>query len=143
MFVSALTVLTIYMVGVSLMTSQVTYPLYAAVPADAFVAYHRRYSSRIPLVIIAPGIVSFLACVAVPFVRPDAVPAGAAVVIAAGGLTALTATVGAAIPSHRRLQRDGFDRRAYRTLRRADRIRTAGCLASATTLVWCVLPAVA
>ena len=57
-YLLALTVLAVYMVGVSLMTSQVSYPLYAAVPSGSFVEYHRRYNSRIPLVIIVPGFVS-------------------------------------------------------------------------------------
>jgi hypothetical protein len=135
LFLLALTVLAVYMVGVSLMTSQVSYPLYAAVPAGSFVEYHRRYSSRIPLVIIVPGFASFLACLALPVVGPSEVPGRASVLVALGGLTALVATVTAAIPSHRRLHRDGFQPRAYRTLRRADLIRTAGCVLSAAVLV--------
>lgn len=134
-YLLALTVLAVYMVGVSFMTSQVSYPLYAAVPAGSFVEYHRRYSHRIPLVIIVPGFVSFLACTTLPLVGPPDVPVWARLVVAAGGLTALAATVAAAIPSHRRLQRDGFHARAYRTLRRADLVRTAACLLSAAVLV--------
>ena len=134
-YLLALTVLAVYMAGVSLMTSQVTYPLYAAVPAGSFVEYHRRYNSRIPLVIVAPGFVCFLACAALPLVGADHIPRWAAGLVALGGLTALTATVAAAIPSHVRLQRDGFQPGAYRTLRRADLIRTAACLLSAAVLV--------
>jgi uncharacterized SAM-binding protein YcdF (DUF218 family) len=142
-YLLALTVLAVYMTGVSLMTSQVTYPLYAAVPAGSFVEYHRRYNTRIPLVIVAPGFLCFLACATLPAVGAladpdtgaDRVPRWAAVLVAAGGLTALVATAGAAIPSHLRLQRHGFQPGAYRTLRRADLIRTAGCLLSAGVLV--------
>lgn len=135
MFLSALTVLAVYVVGVSLMTTQVSYPLYAAVPAGSFVEYHRRYNSRIPLVIIAPGFLSFLACAALPLVGPPDLPGWASALVALGGLTALVATVTAAIPSHVRLQRDGFEARAYRRLRTADLIRTAGCVLSAAVLV--------
>jgi hypothetical protein len=134
-YLLALTVLAVYMVGVSLMTSQVSYPLYAAVPAGSFVDYHRRYSGRIPPVVVAPGFVCFLACASLPLVGPPGVPGWATALVALGGLTALVATVAAAIPSHRRLQRDGFQSAAYRTLRRADLIRTAGCVLSAAVLV--------
>ncbi len=134
-YLLALTVLAVYMVGVSLLTSQVSYPLYAAVPAGSFVEYHRRYTGRIPLVIIAPGFASFVACAVLPLVGPPGVPGWAAALVALGGLTALVATVAAAIPSHRRLQREGFRSGVYRTLRRADLIRTAGCILSAAVLV--------
>jgi hypothetical protein len=86
-------------------------------------------------VIVAPGFACFLACATLPLVGAEHVPVWAAGLVALGGLTALTATVTAAIPSHRRLQRDGFHARAYRTLRRADLIRTAACLLSAAVLV--------
>ena len=134
-YLLALTVLAVYMAGVSLMTSQVTYPLYAAVPAGSFVEYHRRYNSRIPLVIVAPGFAYFLACAALPLVGADDLPRWAAALVALGGLTALAATVTAAIPSHVRLQRDGFQPGTYRTLCRADLIRTAACLLNAAVLV--------
>lgn len=134
-YLLALTVLAVYMVGVSLMTSQITYPLYAAVPAGSFVAYHRSYNRRIPLVIVAPGFVCFLACATLPLVGPPGVPRWATALVALGGLTALVATVAAAIPSHHRLQRDGFQAAAYRRLRRADLVRTAGCVLSAAVLV--------
>jgi len=120
------------------MTTQVSYPLYSSVPAGAFVAYHARYSRRIQPVIIAPGFPTFLACVAFPFVRPDGVPGWTAALVAIGGLVALAATIALAIPSHLRLQREGFGLRAYRRLRAADGIRTLGCVLSAVLLVWSV-----
>jgi hypothetical protein len=119
-------------------TGRVSYPLRAAVPAAAFVAYHRRYSRQILPVVIVPGFISFVACLALPLVRPAAVPLRVASLIAAGGLFALLATVGAAVPSHLLLQRDGFAERPYRRLRAADRIRTTACGGSAVLLVWCV-----
>src|SRR5688500_15276925 len=123
------------MVGVSALTSQVSYPLYAAVPAGSFVEYHRRYRARIPPVIVVPGFVSFLACATLPLVGPPGLPGWAVALIALGGLTALGATVTAAIPSHLRLERDGFQPRVYRMLRRADLIRTGACVLSAALLV--------
>jgi hypothetical protein len=133
-----LTALTMYTVGVSALTTRVSYPLYAAVPAPAFVAYNRRYSRQIVPVVIVPAFVCFLGCLGLPLARPTAVPAWVALVIAAGGLTALLATVTAAIPSHLRLQRDGFSGDAYGRLRFADRIRTAACVCSAGLLLWSV-----
>jgi hypothetical protein len=139
LYLFVLMLLALYVVGISLMTTQVSYPLYAAVPGAAFVQYHQRYNRRIPPVIIAPGFVMFLSCMVFPLVRPEPVPIGVGLLVALGGLIALGATVTAAIPSHLRLQRDGFDRRPYRTLRTADLIRTLGCLLSAALLVWSVL----
>jgi hypothetical protein len=134
-----LAALTMYTVGVSALTTRVSYPLYAAVPAPAFVAYHWRYSRQIIPVVIVPAFACFLGCLILPLSRPAAVPAWMALVIAAGGLTALLATVTAAIPSHLRLQRDGFGAAAYGRLRFADRIRTAACVCSAGLLLWSVV----
>ena len=138
-FLIVVTGLTVYLVGVSLMTTQVSYPLYASVPADVFVAYHARYSRRIQPVIIAPGFPTFLACIVYPVLRPDGIPAWAALLVAAGGVAALTATLSTAIPAHLRLQRDGFTPTAYRRLRTADAIRTLGCVLSAAVLIGCTL----
>jgi hypothetical protein len=142
-YLLTLAALAMYVVGVSALTTRVSYPLYAAVPAPAFVAYHRRYGRQIIPVIIVPAFVSFLGCLSVPLARPDAVPTWLALLIAAGGLTALLATFTAAVPSHRRLQRDGFAAGAYARLRSADRIRTAACVCSAALLGWSVILAYA
>lgn len=140
-YLLVLAALAMYIVGISALTTRVSYPLYAAVPAPAFIAYHRRYNQQILPVIIIPAFVCFLACLSLPLIRPAAVPVWVALLIAAGGLTALLATVTAAIPSHLRLQRDGFAAGAYRRLRIADRIRTAACVCSAALLVWSVVAA--
>jgi hypothetical protein len=138
-FLVVLTGFAVYLVGVSLMTTQVSYPLYASVPAGAFVAYHARYNRRIQPVIIAPGFPTFLACAVFPFVRPDGITGWAALLVAAGGVTALITTLGGAIPAHLSLQRDGFTPAAYRRLRTADAIRTLGCVLSAAVLIGCLL----
>lgn len=137
------TLLAVYLVGISLMTTQVTYPLYASVPAGAFVDYHARYNRRILPVIIVPGFPTFLAFVVYFFLRPDGIPGWAGLLVAAGGAAALIATVSTAIPAHVRLQRDGFTPAAYRRLRTADAIRTLGCVLSATVLIGCALTAFA
>jgi hypothetical protein len=142
-YLLTLTALAMYIVGVSALTTRVTYPLYAEVPASAFVAYHRRYSRQIPPVIIVPAFLCFVGCVALPLNRPAAVPIWIALAVAGGGLTALLATVTAAVPSHRRLQAGGFATEVYRRLRAADRIRTAACVCSAALLAWSVVLAFA
>ena len=91
-YLFGLTVLALYALGVALMTTQVSYPLYTSVPTEAFVAYHHRYNRRIPLVVVVPAFVMFVACAALPFLRPDAVPGWIAGCIAAGGLAGLLAT---------------------------------------------------
>jgi hypothetical protein len=138
-YLVVLTGLAVYFVGVSLMTTQVSYPLYASVPREAFVEYHARYNRRIRAVIIVPGFPTFLAWTVFPFVRPDTAPGWAGVLVAAGGITTLATTFGGAIPAHVRLQRDGFTPSAYRRLRTADAIRTAGCVLSAAALIGCTL----
>lgn len=140
-YLLAIAALAVYMVGISLMTTQVSYPLYTSVPAGHFVAYHARYNRQIRPVIIAPGFPSFVACVVFAVVRPDAVPGWLGLGVALGGLIALGATVAAAVPSHLRLQRDGFQRPAYHRLRTADAIRTAACMLSAIGLVISVVTA--
>ncbi|MEV6491963.1 hypothetical protein AB0M20_25605 [Actinoplanes sp. NPDC051633] len=136
-YLLVVTGLAVYVVGISLMTTQVSYPLYASVPADAFVAYHARYSRRIQPIIIAPGFPTFLACVVFPFVRPGSVSVWAGALVAAGGVVALGATLSTAIPAHVRLQRDGFTPAHYRRLRTADVIRTGACVLSAAVLIAC------
>jgi hypothetical protein len=134
-----LAALAVYIAAISLITTQVSYPLYASVPATAFVGYHRRYNRRITPVIVAPGFPTFLACAAFVFLRPDRVPLWLATLPTAGGVVALLATVTAAIPSHLALQRHGFAPAPYRRLRTADAIRTTACLTSAAALSAAVL----
>jgi hypothetical protein len=138
-YLLSLTALSAYVTGVSAMTTRVSYPLYAAVPAGAFVDYHARYNRQIPPVVIAPAFAAFLGWLSLPLIRPAAVPVGVALTIAAGGLIALVATATAAIPSHLRLQREGFSDSAYGRLRTADRIRTAACVLGAVLLAWSVV----
>ena len=90
-YLLTLTILGVYMAAISLMTTQVSYPLYAAVPRAAFVDYHERYNRRIAPVIVAPGLPTFLACAAFAFLRPGTVPPWLGLLVAAGGLAALLA----------------------------------------------------
>jgi hypothetical protein len=96
----ALTALTAYSTGVGWQAQLVSYPLYRAVPPEDFLAYHAQYNQAIPLVVIVPGFLSFLACAAFPWTRPADVPRGLAAVVAVSGLGALVSTVAWAIPRH-------------------------------------------
>jgi hypothetical protein len=138
-YLLAVTALAIYMVGISLLTTWVNYPLYASVPPAAFVGYHARYQRLITPVIIVPGFPTFLGCVAFTLVRPASVPLWLALLVTLGGLVSLGTTFAGAIPSHVRLQRQGFDAVPYRRLRLADAFRTSACVLSAGGLIIGVL----
>jgi len=137
-FLAALTALGLYALGIGWMTQQVSYPLFSHVPEGQFVAYHRNYSRRIPIVIIVPGFTYFLASMAFVALRPDPVPLWLAAVVGLGGLASLVATVGFAIPCHQRLQREGSSPTVLRRLRNADRVRAYGATINAVLLLWAV-----
>jgi hypothetical protein len=135
----ALTALTAYSTAIGWQAQLVSYPLFRAVPAEDFLAYHAQYNRAIPLVVIAPGFVAFLACAAFPWTRPADVPRGLAAVVAASGIGALVSTVAWAIPMHDRLDAIGQSAATIDSLLDANLLRslvlTAGtvALAVATT----------
>lgn len=85
----------------------VVYPLFGKVGEGEYVAYHKFYSSRIPLPVILPGFASFLLPVALLFVGPDSVPLWMYLANAACGLVGLVVTVALEIPRHARLEKGG------------------------------------
>lgn len=84
----------------------VVYPLFAKVGETDYVAYHRFYSRRIPLVVILPGFASFLLPLPLAMFGP-AVPTWMNATNIACGIAGLLVTVLLAIPRHNRLERDG------------------------------------
>jgi hypothetical protein len=132
---AGLTALTAYSTALGWQAQQVSYPLYRAVRSEDFAAYHRRYDEAIPLVVIVPGFVGFLACAAFPWTRPSDVPRGLAGVVAAGGLGALVSTVAWAIPRHVRLDRVGQDAATIDSLLRANLLRSLALSVSTIALV--------
>jgi hypothetical protein len=54
------TVIVFYVLGGIWFVQIVVYPLFGKVGQDEYVAYHKFYSSRIPLPVILPGFASFL-----------------------------------------------------------------------------------
>lgn len=131
----ALTALTAYSTGVGWQAQAVSYPLFRAVPPEDFLAYHAQYNEAIPLVVIVPGFLSFLACAAFPWTRPADVPRGLAGVVAGSGLVSLVATVAWAIPRHDRLDRIGQDEATIASLIDANLVRSLALTAGAVALV--------
>ena len=131
----ALTALTAYSTGVGWQAQLVSYPLYRAVPPEDFLAYHAQYNQAIPLVVIVPGFLSFLACAAFPWTRPADVPRGLAAVVAVSGLGALVSTVAWAIPRHDRLDRIGQDEATIASLLDANLVRSLVLTAGTVALI--------
>ena len=94
----------------------VVYPLFGKVGPNEYIAYHRFYSSRIPLPVIVPGFASFLLPVVLVFLRPDSVPLSLALTNAACGLIGLYVTVVLEIPRHARLENGGKQEALIREL---------------------------
>ena len=109
----------------------VVYPLFGKVGPNEYIAYHRFYSSRIPLPVIVPGFASFLLPVVLVFLRPDSVPLSLALANAACGLIGLYVTVVLEIPRHARLEKGGKQEDVIRELIRYNWPRTLSITGSA------------
>lgn len=131
----ALTALTAYSTGVGWQAQLVSYPLFRAVPAEDFLAYHAQYNRSIPLVVIVPGFLTFLACAAFPWTRPADVPGRLAAAVSASGVVALVSTVAWAIPMHDRLDRIGQSAAAIDSLLDANLVRSLALTAGTAALV--------
>ncbi|MDQ3792386.1 MAG: hypothetical protein M3341_07050, partial [Actinomycetota bacterium] len=60
LFLLLCTVVIFYVLGEIWFVQIVVYPLFGKVGEDEYVAYHKFYSSRIPLPVVLPGFASFL-----------------------------------------------------------------------------------
>lgn len=109
-------VVVFYVTGQIWFAQIVIYPLFDKVGKDEYVAYHRFYSSRIPLPVIVPGFASFLLPIVLVFLRPDSVPLSLALANAACGLIGLYVTVALEIPRHTRLEKGGKQKVMIREL---------------------------
>ena len=133
---AAVAALTAYSTGIAWQAQFVSYPLYRAVSADEFPAYHLAYNAAIPGVVIIPGFLGFLACAAFPWTRPAGIPRLAATLVAISGLGSILSTVLWAIPRHDLLDRIGQDAPTITSLIQANGIRTALLTLGAATLSW-------
>lgn len=134
---AGLTALTAYSMGVGWQAQLVSYPFFGTVPAEHFAAYHLQYNAAIPVVVIVPGFLSFVAGIAFWWTRPREVGRPAAAVVAVTGLTSLLATVLWAIPMHDRLDQVGQSAATIDSLLGANLLRSLALTAGTAALVWC------
>ena len=118
-----------------------SYPLFRAVGAEDFAAYHQQYNGSIPLVVIVPGFAAFLGGIAFWWTRPADVPRPVAAVVALGGLTSVLTTVLWAIPMHARLDEVGQSAETIDSLVLANVPRTVALTASTGLLLWTLVRA--
>lgn len=109
----------------------VVYPLFGKVGPHEYVAYHKFYSSRIPLPVIVPGFASFLLTIPLIFLGPDSVPLWVYLANFACGVVGLLVTVGLEIPRHARLEKGGKQEKVIRELIRYNWPRTLSITGSA------------
>jgi hypothetical protein len=86
------------------------YPLYAAVPPEAFKAYVARQNRLQVVPSIIPGIVQFLAALALPIVKPTGVSATLVILSVAGNIAIVAVTARWSARLHRMLEREGHDK---------------------------------
>ena len=127
----AWTAVIFYVTGEIWFGQLVVYPLFAKVGAAEYIAYHRYYSSRIPLPVILPGFASFLLPLALVVVRPAPVPLWMALANVVCGLVGLVVTVALEIPRHARLEQGGKQETVIRELIRYNWPRTLAITGSA------------
>ena len=112
----AWTVLIFYVLGGIWFVQIVVYPLFGKVGPNEYIAYHKFYSSRIPLPVIVPGFLSFLAPVALVFLGPESVPLWMYLANVICGIVGLLVTVALEIPRHARLEKGGKQDEVIRKL---------------------------
>jgi hypothetical protein len=130
------TVVVLYNFGAIWFVQLVVYPLFGKVGPNEYVAYHKFYSSRIPLPVILPGFACFLLPVALVFFRPESVPLSLALTNVACGMVGLFVTVALEIPRHARLEKGGKQEVVIRELIRYNWPRTLAITASALLTLW-------
>ena len=133
-----LTALTAYSAALGWQAQLVSYPLFEAVKPEDFAVYHSRYNAAIPVVVILPGFLTFLAGTAFYWTRPLDVPRAAAALVGAAGVTSLLSTVLWAIPMHDRLDQAGQSVDTINSLLQANLLRSLALTVGAITLTWCV-----
>ena len=115
---------TLFMVGVVWFCQIVHYPLFAAVGADGFVAYHARHSVRVTWLIAVPWLVEVASSAVLVVKRPADVPPWLAVLGAALAVATVVVTALVQGPAHTGLARV-YDEDRIRSLVRGNAPRTA------------------
>ncbi len=132
-----------YVTGQIWFAQLVVYPLFGKVGEKEYVAYHKFYSSRIPLPVIVPGFASFLLPIALVFLRPESVPLWMALANVACGLAGLYVTLALEIPRHNRLEKGGKSEPVIRELVLYNWPRTLAITGSALLTLWMLAAAFA
>ena len=127
----AWTVLIFYVLGEIWFVQIVIYPLFGKVGPNEYIAYHKFYSSRIPLPVIVPGFLSFLAPVTLVFLGPESVPLWMYLANVICGIVGLLVTVGLEILRDARLEKGGKQEKVIRELVYYNWPRTLSITASA------------
>lgn len=133
-----LTALSAYSTALGWQAQFVSYPLYRAVDAAGFAAYHRQYNHSIPWVVIVPGFVCFAGAVAFYWTRPAGTARPAALLVSASGATSMLSTLLWAIPMHDRLDRIGRSGPTIDSLLDANLLRSVTLTAGTVALCWCL-----
>ncbi len=121
--------------GLHWYTQVATYPLFAHLPAEHFVAYHGAYERRLPLSIYGPYGLALLTTALLFAARPAALPVGGVWLTLALHLSVTAISVGLAVPLHRRLGREGKQDALIRGLVRVNALRLAAALLAGGVLV--------
>jgi hypothetical protein len=109
-------VVILYVLGEIWFGQIVVYPLFAKVGDAEYIAYHRFYSSRIPLPVILPGFASFLLPIGLVFFGPTSVPLWMYLANLVCGLVGFLVTVALEIPRHAKLEEGGKQEAVIREL---------------------------
>ena len=115
-FLLVWTVVILYVLGEIWFGQIVVYPLFAKVGEAEYIAYHRFYSSRIPLPVILPGFASFLLPIGLVFFGPTSVPLWMYLANLVCGLVGFLVTVALEIPRHAKLEEGGKQEAVIREL---------------------------
>ena len=114
-----------------------TYPLFARVGRDAFVAFHKEYQRRLPLAIYAPYSLLMAANVLLLFSRPAELAVGWVVALLILNASIVVESLALAAPVHYRMDRQTRnDKGEVRRLIRLNGVRLAAATASSALVAY-------
>jgi len=125
-----------YLAGLIWCIQIVHYPLFAAVGATDFPAYHRAHMTRIGAIVAVPMVVELILSALLIAFRPSAFPLWAAWGCALLTIGVWLTTFFLSVPLHGRLTHDGHDRGAITTLVATNWPRTAAWTLRLVLLVY-------
>ncbi len=114
-----------------------TYPLFARVGRDEFVAFHKEYQRRLPLAIYAPYTLLMAANVLLLFSHPAELAVGWVVALLILNAFIAVESLALAAPVHYRMDRQTFnDKGEVRRLIRLNGVRLAAATASSALVAY-------